>query len=81
MRIVAESQAVGRPSYVHLAYVSAETAVTFFLGAAIILGLVLGLVILVRGAFSAWQNRKAKLSKSSKTAGAERMAEHDATPR
>jgi hypothetical protein len=72
MRILIESQPVSKPTYVHLAYVSTETTAPFLLGAAIILGI----VILVQGAYSVWQNWKAKPSKS-KTADLPQTAKND----
>jgi hypothetical protein len=56
MKVVTASQPVSKPSYIHLAYVSAETAATFLLSA----GVVLGLVILFKGAVSVWRNRTTK---------------------
>ena len=56
MRVVAESQPVLKPGYVHLAYVSAENTATLLLSA----GIVLGIIILLRAALSAWHTRARK---------------------
>ena len=56
MSIVSESQAAASPSYIHLAYVSAETAATCLLSA----GIILGLVILARTALETCRSRAAR---------------------
>jgi hypothetical protein len=43
MKIIAQSQVVPKPIYVHLAYVSAENAVIGLLGLAMLLAAVIGL--------------------------------------
>lgn len=60
MRIVTESQPVAKPNYVHLAYISAEAPAKFLLSA----GIILGIVILIRGALSAWRRRPTKKGES-----------------
>ncbi len=56
MEILTESQPVAHPNYVHLAYTSAEMPATVLLS----VGVLLGFVILLKAAWTAFKQRLKK---------------------